>query len=99
MKQKTKEGIICALIFIGAMAILFMALCYALKPVDFTDTNKFKIETYYVEKGDCAWNIYKKTCSNYDWYDWGEFVKNRNGISNLSNLQAGDVIEIPIPIK
>ena len=102
MKRKsktTREEKMFGIIGLMMVVVLYIVLACALQPTNFNDKNKFNIEPYYVEKGDCAWNIYKKTCSNYDWYDWGEFVKNINGISNLSNLQAGDVIEIPIPIK
>jgi hypothetical protein len=87
------------LFFIALFTLVCLAAVHALAPTDFRDTTRYTIKSYYVESGDCAWDIYSSTCAAANWDDWCSFVTEENNLDSIGVIRAGTVLFIPIPIE
>ena len=96
MKKDTKEtigGALVTILFIVAIVVMIFKAIDVWSPTDFH--KDFKIEEYYVCRGDTAWDIYTSTCSNVDWNEWCDFVRTENNLSSIGDLQVGQMLLIP----
>ena len=85
--------------FIALCALIWLAAIYAFAPTDFSDTSHYILKPYYVEPGDCAWDIYSSTCAAANWDDWCSFVTEENNLDSIGVIMAGTVLLIPFPIE
>lgn len=102
MKKDTKEaigGFISLIIMIATFITIVALVVKVWTPTNFNDTSKYTTKEYYVEQGDCAWDIYNETCSNVDWNEWCDFVIEVNNLSSIGTIRAGTTLIIPIPKK